>query len=631
MADDHSISYSYQMGASAAPPQPITPVSEELIAFADCERIDLGAGGGTLLQNRANGNQIVVAPEVATALTYCNTFKTLEDHAKTVVATIPQLQGQITDVTNVLKMVTDAGLMLDAQGVCDSLNGQSSAHTTLAPTRVCIITCDRPAAVERLMDSMLRAGNLTQHDQLFLVDDSRDADNAAQNRELAARFNFTSPRNMQYMGPGEQQSFVSKLIEAAPEHEASIRFLLDRKRWAQQKTHGLARTTSLLLSVGYRLIVLDDDTLCATVKAPFQQQGISFGGGNGRELACFGSEQELMQNAVFGETDPLSAHASCLGMNLSDAIKQFDLAPLKPASITYTNAALMNNLNGDSCILITQCGSWGDPGTAGGNWLLHLGQDSIDRALSAPGGLGAALENRHYWLGRSRPNIAKMAVMSQATGLDNTQLLPPYFPALRGEDYLFAAMTLRLHPDSAVLDYNWSIPHLPLEQRTTSGASAPMAVQAGLALCARYLSDHVIFDGEVSVETRVHGLATQILQMSEQDPAYLLATFRSEMAKQYAEQLQLLQRHAQNAPSLDSDSWQEYLQQGIKELSTALQSPANPLAIPGAAAGASLEDLALAIQGSMAGFGNAVLAWPTIRQCAASVVKQLLEDGELNA
>ena len=629
MAEEPNTSYSYQVGPTTAPAQPITPVSGDLIAFADCERIDLGTGG-TLLQNRANGSQIVVAPEVATALTYCNTFKTLEDHAKTLVATIPQLQGQLADVTNVLGMVNDAGLMLNAQSICDNINAQSTTTATLPPTRVCIITCDRPAAVERLMDSMLRAGNLTQHDQLFLVDDSRSTDNAAQNRELTGRFNLTSPRNMQYMGPAEQQSFVNQLIEAAPEHEESIRFLLDRERWAQHKTHGLARTVSLLLAAGYRLIVLDDDTLCNTVKAPLHQEGISFGGGNGREIACFGSELELMQNAVFGDVDPLSAHASCLGTTLGAAIEKLDLAPLEPTSISHTNAALMNNLDGDSPILITQCGSWGDPGTAGSNWLFHLGQDSIDRALSAPGGLSSSLENRHYWLGRSRPNIAKMGVMSQATGLDNSQLLPPYFPAFRGEDYLFAAMTLRLHPDSAVLDYDWSIPHLPVEQRAIR-AREPIAMQAGLALCARYLSDHVIFDGNVSVETRLHVLATQILQLSEQDPTYLLATFRNEIAKQYAEQLKLLQQHRQNAPAVESDDWEKYLQQGIDELSQALQTPADPLAIPGAADGTSLEDLVLAIQLGMAGFGNAVLAWPAIRQCAANVVEQLLEDGELNA
>ena len=630
MADDHTISYSYQMGTSTAPPQSITPESDVLIAFTDCERIDLGSSGA-LLQNRANGKQLTVAPEVATALTYCNTFKTLEDHARTLVDTIPQLQGQLADVTNVLKMVTDAGLMLDAPSLCEKLNESTTVDTPLAPTRVCIITCDRAAAVERLLESMLRTGNLTGHDRLFLVDDSRNKENAAQNRELVAKFNLRSAQAMHYVGPREQQLLVGNLTTSLPQHAESIHFLLSREKWQEQKTYGLARTVTLLLSVGYRLIVLDDDTLCHTVKSPLQQEGISFGGGNGRELACFGSEQELMQNAVFGDVDPLSAHASCLGMTLRDAMTQLQLPPLEPATFAGAGAAMVNTFKGSSPVLITQCGSWGDPGTGGSNWLFHLGEDSIDRALSVSGGLASALENRHYWLGRSRPNIAKMAVMSQATGLDNSQLLPPYFPAFRSEDYLFAAMTLRLHPDSAVLDYNWSIPHLPMESRTSRGAREPIAAQAGLALCARYLADRVVFNGEVSLETRLQNLSAQILEISEQDPGQLLATFRSEMARQYAEQLQLLRQHAKDAASLESSGWEGYIQRGIEEVSSALQSPADPLAIPGADSGASQEGLVLEIQRNMGDFGKAVLAWPAIRQCAANAVEQLLEAGELNA
>ena len=47
----------------------------------------------------------------------------------------------------------------------------------LRPTRVCIITCDRPGTVERLLDSMLRSGNLSRHDELLMIDDSRDPAN----------------------------------------------------------------------------------------------------------------------------------------------------------------------------------------------------------------------------------------------------------------------------------------------------------------------------------------------------------------------------------------------------------------------------------------------------------------------
>ena len=628
MADDVNISYSFQTNPGTVPPQAATPSGNTLIAFTDCERVDLG-NGSVLLLNRSNGKQLTVAPEVATALTYCTTFKTLPEHAQTLVGTIPQLQGQLADVTKVLEMVNDAGLMLQAQTICDRLNPGTVPATELAPTRVCIITCDRPPAVERLLDSMMSSGNLGGHDELFLVDDSRDPANAAQNRELAAKFNLTSVKNLRYVGAGEQDNLLQQLIAEQPENEASIRFLLDRQRWASHPSYGLSRTLCLLLSVGYRCIILDDDILCSSVLPPTQGKGVTFGSGANRELACYGSEQELFQNAAYNDTDPLSGHAQCLGMNLSQAVQQLQESAISPAELHDSNAAMLNTLHANSPVLVTQCGSWGDPGTAGTHWFFHLGQESIERALAAPGGLSGALENRHYWLGRTRPNISKMAVMSQATGLDNSQLLPPYFPVFRSEDYLFASMVVCLHPDAAVLDYAWSVPHLPLEQRGGRGAREPIAASAGLGLCARYLADRADYENGVSAETRLQKLALQLQELSERDPASLLASFRAELALQHADQLQQLARQQRQAQALGSRNWEAYLERGVEEVNQALQSPANPLDIPGVPGELTEEALLSRVKAIMSEFSAALTGWPALRTAAATITSQMLASGEL--
>lgn len=90
MADDVNISYSFQTGPAATPAPALNPADNELIAFTNCERVDLGSGG-VLLMNRDNGKQMTISPEVATALTYCSSFKTLQEHALHLVSTIPQL------------------------------------------------------------------------------------------------------------------------------------------------------------------------------------------------------------------------------------------------------------------------------------------------------------------------------------------------------------------------------------------------------------------------------------------------------------------------------------------------------------------------------------------------------------
>jgi hypothetical protein len=558
MADDYNISYSYEVGSP--PNQTANSEREGLFAFTGCELIAIG-DTGTLLLNRANGRELVVTNEVATALTYCSRFRTLSEHAQTLTDTIPQLQGQLEDVKNVLAMVHDGGMLLSASDVVAKLQADSASEPDLAPTRVCIITCDRPEAVERLLDSMLRSGDLSRHDALLLIDDSRQEANANQNRELVTRFNLSSAKTINYVGPGEIRDFMMALIEKLPEHEEEVRFLIDRERWADKQTFGLARNLSLLLSVGHRCIVLDDDILCAAVAPPNGQAGIGFGQGNSRELACFSSQEELMQSAHYIDESPLTGHARCLGMSLSQALGKLDVSHLDAGVFKNLNAAFVNTLHEDSPILLTQCGSWGDPGTTGNNWLFNLGRESIQRALAAPGGLDGAFQRRHYWLGRAQANFGKMGVMSQATGLDNSELLPPYFPAMRGEDYVFAAMLVFLHPSSVVLDYPWSVPHLPLTDRGGS-LDSPIASGPSLSMCARYIVDHTSFEADVSTDTRARQLAALMAELSEISPADFFARYRKILLEMQAEQLGLLSGQLEKAPSFGDPEWSAYLQRG---------------------------------------------------------------------
>ncbi|MEP5321249.1 hypothetical protein, partial [Marinobacter alexandrii] len=504
MADDSRFTYSITP-PTAAPSSPAAAASSagssradskadtELYAFTGCELIDQDDGTTLIINHNdgASGVQLRVQSTVATALTYCGTFETLEQHANMLASTLPPLQGQADNVLAVLNSVKDGGVMLSAQDIVARLTTLPEEQTALAPTRVFIITCDRPAAVERLLESTLRAGNLQSHDALFLIDDSRDAQNAERNRELVAQFSRSSAKSMLYVGADAQQAILNEIIESAPDTEASIRFLIDRQRWAKQPSYGLARNLCLLLSVGYRAIVMDDDALCEGVRSPLQRPGLAFGSGNTREANFYASEQEMLTSQVERVTDPLGEQARHLGRALPDALQKLQHNPITQTALQGANAAFLASLTSDSPVLITQCGTLGDPGTADSHWVVNLDLASQDRLLDSAGGLSAALENRHSWLGYAQPTVCKTAIMSQLTGLDNSELLPPYFPAFRGEDALFSMMVAYLHPDSAVVNADWAILHLPLENRGDRGMKAPFPAKLSLALLARVVAESI--------------------------------------------------------------------------------------------------------------------------------------------
>ena len=214
-----------------------------------------------------------------------------------------------------------------------------------------------------------------------------------------------------------------------------------------------------------------------------------------------------------------------------------------------------------------------------------MDEDSVDRLVTAPHGMANALENRVSWLGASRPQITKMASMSQVTGLDNSALLPPYFPVFRGEDQLFGAMVEAMFHHGAVVDYPWAVPHLPLEERRDRGLREPIAGAGGSSLFARYLTEHIDYKDATDPAQRLRHLAQDARRMANRSDEDLLLDYRSELARGHADQLRMLNQQLQRSADLPSGNWQGYLQRGVEESAAGAGESAQPDAAEGSARG----------------------------------------------
>ena len=622
MADDFSISYSYQ--ASTPEPAPAPPPGDAtLYAAAGLERVELH-NGGTLLLDRHSDSRLVVAPEVSLALRSCESFRTLAGHADHLAATIPELAGQQQEVVGVLEMVRDAGLLQSADAVCKRLCPEQIPAPELAPSRVFIITCDRPEAVERLLHSM-RTADLARHEQLVLVDDSRDAGNAATNRAAVQRFNRGSPLAMQYFGVEAQSRLLERLLAELPGQEPGIRFLIDRQRWAGEKSYGLARTLCLLLSVGRRALVMDDDVLCQAMLAPHAAEGLLFGD-RGREVEFYASEEEALARTTRAGFDPLAGHARCLGMTLAQAIRELGFDGLGPEELQGANTAYLDLWDGDSPVLVTQSGSLGDPGTPDNDWLYTLDTSSARRLMAAPGMLEAARLNRHYWRGQPRPSFGKLAVISQVTGLDNSRLLPPYFPVYRGEDHLFGAMVEYLHPRAAVLDYPWCVPHFPLDGRPGHSDHAPADGRASVRP-GKIVTDRTNYRSGITAETRLQGLAQFILELAQTSDQGLLTLYRAEAAEARAgkaARLEAILRDGLVRPA----PWSSWLQGSLANYKQAVASSIALTHQPGIPAGMDDRAVLDAFRTQAGAYASALFAWPDIRLAAGRILDSMLANGE---
>ena len=594
---------------------PRSDIASRLVAFATCELIPINQQA-VLVINRENGRQQLLSPVVVEALKTCTVFDSIENHAQRLCATRPELRGQDAVVSGTLVQLADAGLMLEAATICERLN--QPAVRRLAPTRVFVITSDRPACVERLLNSMLASGGLTGHESLFLIDDSKQAKNREANEALVEDFNRTSAKDMRYFGESAQAEILETLVRELPEHEEGIRFLIDPRRWSGLSTYGRSRTLSLLLSVGFRAIVLDDDILCQAVRPAVPEDGIFVGSEGAREASFFSDRDSLLNAAALFDESPLDLHAKYLGSSLSDAISGLKGDALSTSDLSGANAAMTNIWRAESPILVSQCGSWGDPGTGSAHWTLNLSEYSISRLLTAPGGVTHAIEGRNAWLGSPRPTIMKMAFMSQMTGLDNSELLPPYFPVFRGEDLLFASMVEAMHPRGAIIDQGFAVPHLP-EQRLRSTLRDPIVSAGSVGLFSAYLTNQIDYTDGNDPGHRMQIIAEDLRRLAAKSTNDLLIDYRREVGKSLAMSLYRLSEQRRRTADMNSATWTGYLDRGIEELQAALPREWNPTAIDEAPRDATSDSMIEGFRGLLIDYAAALDAWPAIRDRAQRI------------
>lgn len=157
----------------------------DLIALGDCVFLPVNAETTAVL-NRSNGAMGFVSGDVARALKHCLCLHSAAHHAQVIAAHLPGLRGEESAVVDTLRALEKSELFLSSRQISDRL-AHSTQPAALARTLLFVITCDRPRALKRLLDSLQDFTGLTRFEQLFVVDDSRSDENIAQNRDIGQR------------------------------------------------------------------------------------------------------------------------------------------------------------------------------------------------------------------------------------------------------------------------------------------------------------------------------------------------------------------------------------------------------------------------------------------------------------
>jgi hypothetical protein len=263
-------------------------------------------------------------------------------------------------------------------------------------------------------------------------------------RLLADEFNA----RLRYAGRREKTRFASALAAESGVSPETIHFALfgDERCW---RSTGANRNCLLLDTAGSLMLAVDDDTLCRIAPAPeFETAPTFFPGYDPSEIWFFPGRVSATQSVSCVDVDILACHEPLLGS---------DVAGLGAPTDTGGKVAM------------TLHGLVGDSGMASPRYYFSLTGSSRDRLVASPQAYRSAFESREILRCASRPTITTGPFcMTTFLGLDNRQLLPPFFPAQRNSDGIFGITLRKCVDGSHVAFLPWILLHAPEPPRTFS-------------------------------------------------------------------------------------------------------------------------------------------------------------------
>jgi len=604
-------SFSYTAGTLAQ-----QPGNEALWSFNHADMLP-GPGGGVFLHAQRTGQGMLVQPDVARALELCVPFRTLRAHTQHVISLLPALKDHADHTRQTLMGIAQQGLMESSEAAWQRVTANIVPEQHAARCRLFILTCDRPQALERLLTPLVAQVSPETIEGIWVIDDSRRPESAQENVSIVEARQSGCPVPIHHFGERARQSFIDQLREALPEQLDSLSWLLDRATWGKTPTYGLARNLALLLSVGRRALILDDDTLPEAISPPKTPGAFRFAEMNQREATFYPSSDELERHALALPDSPVTLMLQSLGISLGSLLRQ-QLAGHR--ALEGMSGALLARYGSKSRVLLSQCGSWGDTGSSGLNWLLSLPTKSVRSLLETGAAINESLSPQHCWAGHSGPAVTPFGAMSQWTGIDHRSLLPPYLPAGRNEDLLFGIMLQRLHPEAAVFNSAWAIRHAPLSSRGIDSLE-PANAQPGISLLADWLGREPKDQYGLSPERRLTGLSEDVMRLADMDRdakttliQRQLVGRRCALINQCVEQIERIEQLGE-LPGVKS--WQHFLTESRDRLFRGIQTGSMMNEVEEESGASSIDFASLENHGRR--FATALRAWPSLCDAAKEI------------
>jgi hypothetical protein len=424
-------------------------------------------GDAVLICFEADGSKEIMTRKEAELLAACQDFRTLEGHARHAaaigagqdVATLRESLAQLARASRL--RACDDFLAPDVAGIPQA--GPDDKLSWLV-----VPTCNRVASLVRGLESYLTNARAHGHALEILVADS--AIDPEETCRLALRgVAASSGTRIAYAGYEQNARDSERIAHLGQIPLEVVKFALLGAGWAGENI-GANRNVALLRTSGARVLSVDDDTVCRTLRAPIDPRGALAlrGDVDVPEVWSYPDREAVLAAARSGDIDVVGEHDTCLGWRLPALVQQYKRTGHGVAFEDACGHMLRSLLGGTGSIVATINGVAGDSGMYSGELLaLHESPDTRRRLLNSEASYRLMTASREVIRQASTPSVSHGGhFMSTCVGLDNRELLPPFLPVYRSEDRVFGATVMACFENAFFAHLPWSLLHAPSGTRT---------------------------------------------------------------------------------------------------------------------------------------------------------------------
>jgi hypothetical protein len=420
--------------------KPAAPPVDRTLAWRKNDFLAYAVGQdeqAALLRGRS---PLVLPGFVVDFINSCEKFAPLETHLAKYADKHAWGDLECDSLRSWLSKVIDSQLLVSA---ADVLVDCQSARLGHDPARISMIGFptggDRVDLVERGLRSF--AANAAKHGRKldFLVADN--SPKPEQRKVFRTRLGQVASElgvSIRYSGEEERRQFAAELIRRGADANAVEFALFDPL--AIGFACGANRNALLLDQVGKAFFSIDDDVICElTAALPNQSRLRVFSQCDPYARWLFADRESALTHRPQVDADFVAAHEALLGHSLGALtgglnIEEFDVSEA-------TDDFLRRAAKGDGRVRATFSAHLGDPGIPTSVYFLYFDGENRRRLVRSEAHYRSVLASRNVFVVSPCAAIGDSSTSpGMAMGLDHRELLPPFFPVLHAEDFIYGAV-----------------------------------------------------------------------------------------------------------------------------------------------------------------------------------------------